>query len=206
MSAKDVKVEHHFDFGSPNCYFAHRAIPAIEDRTGAKFAYVPMLLGGVFKATNNQAPLVAFKDIANKLAYDRLEIKRFIARHHLTRFKMNPFFPINTLQMMRGVVGLEGDPAFSSYVEALFALMWEEGQKMDDPDTIVARLDARGLDGKGFLARAQSPEVKAKLMANTAQSVERGAFGAPTFFVDGEIYFGKDKLHEVEEAIVTASR
>jgi 2-hydroxychromene-2-carboxylate isomerase len=206
MSAKDVKVEHHFDFGSPNCYFAHRAIPAIEQRTGAKFAYVPMLLGGVFKATNNQAPLVAFKDIANKLAYDRLEIKRFIARHHLTRFKMNPFFPINTLQMMRGVVGLEGDPAFSSYVEALFALMWEEGQKMDDPDTIVARLDARGLDGKGFLARAQSPEVKAKLMANTAQSVERGAFGAPTFFVDGEIYFGKDKLHEVEEAIVTASR
>jgi 2-hydroxychromene-2-carboxylate isomerase len=206
MSAKDVKVEHHFDFGSPNCYFAHRAIPAIEDRTGAKFAYVPMLLGGVFKATNNQAPLVAFKDIANKLAYDRLEIKRFIARHHLTRFKMNPFFPINTLQMMRGVVGLEGDPAFSSYVEALFALMWEEGQKMDNPDTIVARLDARGLDGKGFLARAQSPEVKAKLMANTAQSVERGAFGAPTFFVDGEIYFGKDKLHEVEEAIVTASR
>jgi 2-hydroxychromene-2-carboxylate isomerase len=206
MSAKDVKVEHHFDFGSPNCYFAHRAIPAIEQRTGVKFAYVPMLLGGVFKATNNQAPLVAFKDIANKLAYDRLEIKRFIARHHLTRFKMNPFFPINTLQMMRGVVGLEGDPAFSSYVEALFALMWEEGQKMDDPDTIVARLDARGLDGKGFLARAQSPEVKAKLMANTAQSVERGAFGAPTFFVDGEIYFGKDKLHEVEEAIVTASR
>jgi 2-hydroxychromene-2-carboxylate isomerase len=206
MSAKDVKVEHHFDFGSPNCYFAHRAIPAIEQRTGVKFAYVPMLLGGVFKATNNQAPLVAFKDIANKLAYDRLEIKRFIARHHLTRFKMNPFFPINTLQMMRGVVGLEGDPAFSSYVEALFALMWEEGQKMDNPDTIVARLDARGLDGKGFLARAQSPEVKAKLMANTAQSVERGAFGAPTFFVDGEIYFGKDKLHEVEEAIVTASR
>ena len=114
---------------------------------------------------------------------------------------MNPFFPINTLQMMRGVVGLEGDPAFSSYVEALFALMWEEGQKMDDPDTIVARLDARGLDGKGFLARAQSPEVKAKLMANTAQSVERGVFGAPTFFVGGEIYFGKDKLHEVEEAI-----
>ena len=205
MSAKDVKVEHHFDFGSPNCYFAHRAIPAIEERTGVKFTYFPMLLGGVFKATNNQAPLIAFKDIANKLAYDRLEIKRFIARHRLTHFKTNPFFPVNTLQLMRGVAGLEGDPAFPSYVEALFSLMWEEGKKMDDPETIVQSLDQRGLDGKGFLARAQEPEVKAKLMANTAQSVERGVFGAPTFFVGGEIYFGKDKLHEVEEAIVAAS-
>src|SRR5450432_910348 len=99
MSADKVRVEHHFDFGSPNSYFAHRAIPAIEERTGAKFVYVPVLLGGIFKATNNQAPLIAFKDIANKLAYDRLEIKRFIARHHLTRFEINPFFPVNTLQL-----------------------------------------------------------------------------------------------------------
>lgn len=204
MRAANAKIEHHFDFGSPNCYFAHRVIPAIEQRTAATFVYTPVLLGGIFKATNNQAPLVAFKDIANKLAYDRLEITRFIRRYRLERFQMNPFFPVNTLQLMRGVVALQDDPAFMIYVEALFSLMWEEGKKMDDAETIVATLNARGLDGAGFLARAQEPEIKAKLMANTARSVERGAFGAPTFFVGEEIYFGKDKLREVEEAIVTA--
>jgi 2-hydroxychromene-2-carboxylate isomerase len=206
MPVEKASVEHHFDFGSPNCYFAHRAIPAIEQRTGATFVYVPVLLGGIFKATNNQAPLIAFKDIANKLAYDRLEIKRFIARHRLDRFRMNPFFPVNTLQLMRGVAGLQGDPPFMTYVEALFSLMWEEKEKMDDPETIVRTLTARGLDGQGFLARTQAPEVKAKLMENTARAVERGAFGAPTFFVDDEIYFGKDKLHEVEEAITASAR
>jgi 2-hydroxychromene-2-carboxylate isomerase len=202
MCAGQVKVEHHFDFGSPNCYFAHRAIPAIEQRTGATFVYAPVLLGGIFKATNNQPPLTAFKDIANKLAYERLETKRFIARHRLERFRMNPFFPVNTLQMMRGVASLQDDPAFMATVEALFCLMWEEEKKMDDPEVIAQTLTERGLDGDAFVARAQEPEVKAKLMANTARSVARGAFGAPTFFVGDDIYFGKDKLCEVEEAIV----
>lgn len=205
MSVDKVRVEHHFDFGSPNCYFAHRAIPAIQERTGATFVYVPVLLGGIFKATNNQAPLIAFKDIANKLAYDRLEIKRFIARHCLNRFRMNPHFPVNTLQMMRGVTALQADPAFMTYVEALFASMWEEKRKMDDPAAIVAALGERGLDGQTFLAHAQEADVKARLMANTARTVERGAFGAPTFFVGDEIYFGKDKLREVEDAIVTSA-
>ncbi|MGA2793718.1 MAG: 2-hydroxychromene-2-carboxylate isomerase [Roseiarcus sp.] len=206
MRADKPRVEHHFDFGSPNCYFAHRVIGAIEQRTGATFTYVPILLGGVFKATNNQAPLIAFKDIANKLAYDRLEIRRFIARHRLDQFKMNPFFPVNTLQLMRGVTALQDDPSFMPAVEALFSLMWEEGKKMDDPDVIVQSLNERGLDGATFLARAQQPEVKARLMANTERSVARGAFGAPTFFVGDEIYFGKDRLRDVEEAIVAASR
>jgi 2-hydroxychromene-2-carboxylate isomerase len=205
MAVEKPRIEHHFDFGSPNCYFAHRAIPAIEQRTGATFIYVPVLLGGIFKATNNQAPLIAFKDIANKLAYDRLEIERFIARHRLDRFRMNPFFPVNTLQLMRGVVGMQDDSAFMAYVEALFSLMWEDGQKMDDPQTIVRTLTARGLDGDGFMARTQAPEIKAKLMANTTRSVERGAFGAPTFFVGDEIFFGKDKLRDVEEAIAGAA-
>jgi 2-hydroxychromene-2-carboxylate isomerase len=199
-----VTVEHHFDFGSPNCYFAHRAIPAIEQRTGATFAYVPILLGGVFKATHNQPPLVAFRDVANKLAYDRLEIKRFIARHRLEKFRVNPFFPVNTLQLMRGVVGLQDDPAFMPVIETLFCLMWEEGKKMDDAAVIVETLNARGFDGEAFLGRAQTPEVKAKLMANTERSVARGTFGAPTFFVGEEIYFGKDRLRDVEEAIVAA--
>ena len=198
-------VEHHFDFGSPNCYFAHRAIGAIEQRTGATFTYVPILLGGVFKATNNQPPLVAFKDIKNKLAYDRLEIKRFIARHRLEKFRINPHFPVNTLQVMRGVTALQHDASFMATVEAIFCLMWEDGEKMDDPEVIVQSLNERGLDGKTFLARAAEPEVKAALMANTERSVARGTFGAPTFFVGDAIYFGKDRLREVEEAIVAAS-
>jgi 2-hydroxychromene-2-carboxylate isomerase len=200
-----LRVEHHFDFGSPNCYFAHRVIGAIEQRTGATFTYVPILLGGVFKATNNQAPLIAFKDIANKLAYDRLEIKRFVARHRLTKFKINPHFPVNTLQIMRGVVALEGDPSFMAIIEATFCLMWEDGRKMDDAEVIVRSLNERGLDGARFLARAAEPEVKARLMANTERSVARGTFGAPTFFVGDEIYFGKDRLRDVEEMIVAAS-
>jgi 2-hydroxychromene-2-carboxylate isomerase len=199
-----VTVEHHFDFGSPNCYLAHRVIPAIERRTGTTFAYVPILLGGVFKATNNQPPLVAFRDVANKLAYENLEIRRFIERHRLTKFRMNPFFPVNTLQLMRGVVGLQGDAAFLPVVEALFCLMWEEGKKMDDPAVIVAALNERGLDGEAFIARAQTPEAKTALLANTERSVARGTFGAPTFFVGEEIYFGKDRLRDVEEAIAAA--
>jgi 2-hydroxychromene-2-carboxylate isomerase len=199
------RVEHYFDFGSPNCYFAHRVIGAIEERTGAEFVYVPMLLGGVFKATNNQAPLVAFKDIANKLAYDRLEIARFIARHRLDRFRMNPHFPLNTLHIMRGVTSLQDDPTFMATIEAIFRLIWEDGEKMDDPDVIVRSLNASGLDGESFVARAAEPEIKAKLMASTQRAVTRGVFGAPTFFVDDEIYFGKDRLRDVEEAIVAAS-
>jgi 2-hydroxychromene-2-carboxylate isomerase len=196
------QVEHHFDFGSPNCYFAHRVIGAIEQRTGATFTYVPILLGGVFKATNNQAPSLAFKDIANKLAYDRLEIERFIARHRLGKFRMNPHFPVNTLQLMRGVTALRGDPLFMTVVEAIFCLMWEEGRKMDDAEIVVQSLNERGIDGKAFLARAAEPPFKAELMANTERSVARGAFGAPTFFVGEDIYFGKDKLRDVEEALV----
>jgi 2-hydroxychromene-2-carboxylate isomerase len=205
MPKQEPVVEHHFDFGSPNCYLAHRAIAAIEKRTGVTFVYVPILLGGVFKATNNQPPLIAFKDVVSKLAYERLEMRRFITRHRLERFKMNPHFPVNTLQIMRGVTTLQGEPSFNATIETLFSLMWEEGKKMDDAATIVQSLLERGLDGETFLLRAGDPEIKARLLANTERSVARGTFGAPTFFVGDEIYFGKDRLRDVEEAIVAAA-
>src|SRR5262245_7105685 len=111
-----AKVEFHFDFGSPNAYFAHRLMPAIEQRTGVAFSYVPILLGGVFKLTNNQPPMLQFKGIKNKLEYQKLELRRFIQKHQLTRFKMNPNFPVNTVQIMRGAIAAEaGD--FARYVE-----------------------------------------------------------------------------------------
>lgn len=195
------KVEFHFDFGSPNAYFAHKVIPDIERRTGVKFAYVPILLGGVFKLTNNQPPMLQFKDVKSKQQYQILEAKRFIKKHGLTQFKANPHFPVNTVQIMRGAIAAEVDGQFARYVDAVFGHMWEQGLKMDEPEVIRAALDAANLDGARILARTQDQEVKDKLRTNTEASVARGTFGAPTFFVGDEIFFGKDKLRDVEEEI-----
>lgn len=198
------KVEFHFDFGSPNAYFAHKVIPAVEHRTGAKFTYVPILLGGVFKLTNNQPPLVQFKDVKGKGDYMKLEIVRFIRKHKLTKFTFNPHFPVNTVQIMRGAVAAEGDGQLPKYVDAVFRFMWEDGLKMDDPEVIRTALDASGLDGARTLARIQEQAVKDKLLKSTESSVARGTFGAPTFFVGDEIFFGKDRLRDVEEEIEAA--
>jgi len=198
------KVEFHFDFGSPNAYFVHKLVPQVEQRTGAKFSYVPILLGGVFKLTNNQPPMVQFKDIKSKQDYQRLEIVRFIRKHGLAQFKMNPHFPVNTVQIMRGAVAAEMDGQLAKYVDAVFQHMWEEGKKMDDPEVIRAALDSSGLDGARTLARIQEQDVKGRLLKNTESSVARGTFGAPTFFVGEEIFFGKDRLRDVEEEIMAA--
>ena len=198
------KVEHHFDFGSPNAYCAHKLIATIEQRTGVTFDYVPILLGGVFKLTNNQAPMVQFKGIKNKLEYQRLETIRFMKKHGLTQFKPNPHFPVNTVQIMRGAVAAQMDGGFAKYVEAVFHHMWEEPKKMDDAEVIRTALDRSGIDGARVLARIQDQEVKDKLLKNTEASVARGTFGAPTFFVDEEIFFGKDRLRDVEEEIEAA--
>ena len=190
-----------FDFGSPNAYMAHKVIPEIEKRTGAKFAYVPVLLGGIFKSTNNKPPMIAFGGIKGKMEYEMLESQRFIARHKLTKFKFNPHFPVNTLLVMRGATAAMLDNALVPYVDAVMRAMWEDGLKMDDPEVARAALDAAGLDGARILARAQDGDVKQRLMDNTASAVERGVFGIPTFFVGKEIYFGKNTLREVEEEI-----
>lgn len=194
-------VEFYFDFGSPNAYLAHKAVPDIEKRTGIAFTYVPVLLGGIFKATNNVSPMIANEGIKNKGEYAMLEIERFIAAHKLTKFKFNSHFPVNTLQIMRGAVAAEIEGMLPKYIGAVMPAMWEASRKMDDPDTIKAVLDEAGIDGAHILARIQEPDVKAKLVANTQDAVARGAFGIPTFFVDGDIYFGKDRLRDVEEAM-----
>lgn len=195
------QVEFHFDFGSPNAYLSHKLVPDIEKRTGVKFAYVPVLLGGIFKATNNVSPMIANQGIRNKNEYQSLEMDRFVKQHGLTKFALNPHFPVNTLQIMRGAVAAEIDGFLPAYIEVVMAAMWENKLKMDDAEIIKSTLDAGGLDGAHVLARIQDADVKAKLIANTEDSVKRGAFGIPTFFVDGEIYFGKDRLRDVEEAI-----
>lgn len=195
-------LEFHFDFGSPNAYLAHRVLPALAARTGAEIAYVPVLLGGIFKATGNRSPFEAFAGVKAKMDYERIEIRRFIARHGLTAYRLNPFFPVNTLMMMRGAVAAQMDGQLAPYVEACFRAMWEDEKKMDDPDVFRATINAAGLDGGRLLELSQDPAVKERLLANTQDSVSRGTFGIPTFFVGREIYFGKDRLRDVEEALM----
>lgn len=198
----DVIVEHHFDFGSPNSYLAWKVIPDIEKRTGVTFRNVPVLLGGVFKLTGNQPPMIAFGTIKNKPDYDRIEMQRFIAKHKLSRFMMNAHFPVNTVQIMRGAIVAQMEGVLPKYLDIVFSAMWENSKKMDDVDVIRAELDAGGLDAAHFLARIQDQDVKDLLLANTSASVERGTFGAPTFYVGNEIFFGKDRLRDVEEEIL----
>jgi len=197
-----LKVEYHYDFGSPNCYLAHKVIPGIEKRTGVSFTYFPILLGGVFKLTNNISPIQQFADIPHKMAYMRLEMQRFIKEHGLAKFRMNPHFPVNTVQMMRGAIVAEEEGYAPAYVDAMLTAMWEDGKKMDNPAVIIETLDAAGLNGAHILERIQEQSVKDKLIANTSSSAERGCFGAPTFFVGDEMYFGKDRLEAVEREIM----
>ncbi|GAA4334010.1 2-hydroxychromene-2-carboxylate isomerase [Variovorax defluvii] len=204
--SKPVSVQFLFDFGSPNAYMCHRVIPRIEARTGVRFEYVPILLGGLFKLTGNRSPAEAFAGIPNKRAYDKLEIARFVAKHGLDRYRPNPHWPVNTLQVMRGAVAAQKQGCFERYVEVVNVAMWEEGRNMEDPAVIVRTLDEAGLDGRRLYEGTQDPEVKSMLMANTQSAHERGAFGSPSFFVGQELFFGKDRLREVEEEIVRQSQ
>ena len=190
-----------FDFGSPNAFLSHEAIPAIEKRTGVKFEYVPILLGGIFKATNNKSPGETLAGVKNKPEFNALETERFIRRFQVKPHVWNPFFPVNTLHLMRTAVAAQVEGVFEKYIDAAFHHMWVEPKKMDDPDVALKAFAESGLDAAKLFARAQEPEVKARLIENTQTAVERGAFGAPTFFVGKEMFFGKEQLREVEELV-----
>ena len=194
-------VEFHFDFGSPNAYLAHLVIPKVERRTGSTFRYVPVLLGGVFKATGNRSPVETMAGIRNKPEYVQLETERFIRRHRITSYRRNPFFPVNTLMAMRGAVAAERLDFFARYVDAVFRHMWSEPKKMDDPDVFRDALLESGMDANRIIELIQTPEVKQTLLQVTEQSVARGNFGSPTFFIGKEMWFGKDSLRDVEEAL-----
>ena len=194
-------AEFHFDFGSPNSYLCHRVIPEIESRTGVHFDYVPVLLGGIFKATNNRSPMEQFAGVKNKNEYQALETQRFIKKHGIDNFQRNPFFPVNTLQLMRAAVYAKGQDFYQDYVEAMYRCMWEEGLDMSDSETFKQSLLNVGLPADEIIAATQDPQVKQQLMDSTSASVERGTFGSPTFFVGDEIFFGKEKLADVEEQI-----
>jgi 2-hydroxychromene-2-carboxylate isomerase len=195
------RLEFIFDFGSPNAYLAYRALPPILARTGAELVITPCLLGGLFKLTDNRPPLVAFAGVKGKVEYEKLEIKRFIAKHGLTKFRMNPHFPVNTLMLMRGLVAarLRGEEA--AYLEVGLQGLWEEGLKLDDKEALARRTAEAGLDATRLLEDAQLPGVKQSLAETTDAVARRGAFGIPTFFVGEEMFFGKERLAQVEEEL-----
>lgn len=194
-------VEFVFDFGSPNAYLALPVLREIAARQGAEVKLLPALLGGIFKATDNRPPMVAFGPVKGKMEYERLEMERFIARHGLTRFRMNPHFPVNTLLAMRGMIAAQELGVEDAYVAAVLAAMWEDGEKMDDPEVFARVLDVARLDGAGVAALASEDRIKQRLAANTEAAVARGVFGIPTFFVGSEMFFGKDRLGQVEEEL-----
>ena len=194
-----------FDFGSPNAFLSHEAIPAIEKRTGVKFEYVPILLGGIFKSTNNKSPAETLAGVKNKPEFMALETERFVKRFGVKPHTWNPFFPVNTLNLMRAAVAAQMEGVFEKYVEAAFHHMWVEPKKMDDPEVAAKALSSSGLDAAKLFARAQDADVKGKLLENTQSAVERGAFGSPTFFVGKEMFFGKDSLRDVEDEILAQS-
>ncbi len=200
------KAEFLFDFGSPNAYLVHCAIPQVEARGAVKFSYVPVLLGGIFKAIGNQSPMMAYGHITAKRDYDRLEMQRFIARHRVDRFQMNPHFPVNTLLMMRGAVAAERLGVAEAYNEAMFAGMWEQGLKLDLPEVWHRALIDAELPADALAEAAGDDAIKQQLVSNTASAVERGAFGSPTFFLGREMWFGKERLRDVEQAALEGTR
>jgi 2-hydroxychromene-2-carboxylate isomerase len=201
-----VNVEFLFDFGSPNAYLSHLVIPQIERRTGVTFTYVPVLLGGVFKATNNVSPAVSLQGIRNKPEYTQLETLRFLKQHRITAYARNPFFPVNTLTIMRGAVYAQRQPYFEKYVDEVYRHMWAVPKKMDDVEVIKAALIESGLPADEIFAGTAQSDVKQRLIANTEAAVARGVFGSPSFFVGSELYFGKDRLRDVEEEIELQKR
>lgn len=201
-----MNVDFIYDFGSPNAYAANKLLAGIEERTGATFNYIPCLLGGIFKDTGNVPPLVRFSEVKGRVAYERLEFFRFAKKHRLTEFKMNSHFPLNTVLTMRGAVAAQMDDVHDAYFKAVMEAIWEKDLKMDDPEVFVQVLTDAGLDGDRLAARTQDADVKDQLRSNTDAAVARGVFGIPTFFVGTEMFFGKDRLDQVEEEINLQSK
>ena len=195
-----VVVDFPYDFSTPNNYLVHKVLPGIAERTGATFNYIPVLLGGIFRATGNQAPMMAFAGIPAKMAYENLEFRRFIKANNIP-FKMNPYFPLNTVMSIRGALVAKERSELEAYTDAVYDAMWLDEKKCDEADVLIEVLDKAGLDGKALVEGTQDQAIKDKLIENTEWAVSKGAFGLPTFFVGDEMFWGKERLGQLEDEI-----
>ncbi len=191
-------VEFYFDLGSPATYLAYSQLPKICAETGSELIYIPMLLGGVFKATGNASPAM----IPAKGRYMFQDLDRYAKRYGVP-LKFNPHFPINTLMLMRSVTGIQlrQPERFQAFIDCLFTALWVDGRSMDEPQTVAAVLSEHGFDPQEVLALTNDESVKAVLKENTETAVKRGVFGAPSMFVGNKLFFGQDRLDFVEEAL-----
>ena len=199
------KVEFLFDFASPNAYLSYHVLREVAERQRVELVLTPVLLGGLFKLTNNQAPMLAFGEVKGKLEYDMLETQRFIDAHGLNKFVFNPHFPINTITLMRGFIASQEMGVVEQYVEANLSAMWEQGLNMGDPEVAAGVWQSAGLDAAGLAEGIQMQPVKDALLQNTQQAADRGAFGVPTFFVGDEMFFGKERIIQIEQMLQSNS-
>ena len=192
-------VEFIFDIAAPNGYLAWYPLKQVVARTGAELVVTPVFLGGMHKLTGNAPPMIRDAEVKGKVAYAALEFQRFIDRHGLTRFKMHPALPFNSILLQRVLVAAADETQRQALVEALLPAVWERNVDCGDAQAVGQELAAAGFDAQALLAATQDPQVKAKLAQNTESAVERGAFGIPTFYVDGEMWFGKERLGQIED-------
>ena len=190
-----------FDFGSPNAYLVHKVLPEFKLVNNLRINYVPCLLGGIFKQTNNRSPMEAFANVLGKSDYENLELKRFIEKHKIKNYKPNPFFPVNTLLLMRGAIVAQQENWLNNYVEAGFHHMWEDPKNMGDQEVYKNAMLSSGFNISDLLKKIQTNEVKEHLITNTKRAVEKGVFGVPTFFLGNQMFFGKERLMQIESTL-----
>lgn len=193
-------IELIFDFVSPNAYLIWQPLKTLADKYSATIEVIPAFLGGMHKLTGNAPPFVRDADVKGKNDYAMLELTRFVKKHGLTKFKMNPHFPFNTITLLRMVMALEPEKR-ATFIEALLPAIWEQGLDVADRETLGKILTDTGFDAQELFAKTQDPAIKQALIDNTEKAVARGAFGIPTMFIDGEMYFGKERLGQIEEQL-----
>jgi len=201
-----MNVDFIFDFASPNAYLCHKAITELEKNHEVKFNYIPCLLGGIFKLTNNQAPMIAFGEIPNKMKYEfDTAFNRFLKQHQIENFCMNEHFPVNTLLILRGAIVAQKNNFFESYVDVVMIGMWERSLRLDNAETLHELLTQYDCPADLLIEQISNPEIKAELINNTNKAVEKGVFGIPSFFIDDELYFGKESLREIKDMLLESS-
>lgn len=194
-------IDFYFDFGSPHSYLAHLRIAEVANKCDLQFNYIPVLLGGIFKATGNRSPIESFAGIDNKEAYQKVEIHRFLKRHGLLdKFKMNPHFPVNTLALMRAAVAAKriDNDTYHNYINTVFNGMWLQQLDLNNVEVIQSLLSGADLPLEKLLTDMQTDEVKQALIGNTESAVKKGLFGVPSFINNDELYFGKESLYVFE--------
>ena len=197
--------EFYYDFGSPNSFLAHCVIDKIEKKTGYKALYKPVLLGGIFRLTNNQPPLIAFKNVKNKILYIKKEINRFVKNHKI-KYRMNDNFPLRTVEMMRASVFLENSSHYKEFINTIFFHIWTEPKKMDDYETFKKIIRKSKLPEKEIIDAIKTDNIKNKLKEYTDRAVEKGIFGLPSFVIDKELFFGKNSIYDLEKYLISKNK